>query len=206
MEKAFHGPAERAKALEGKTPPSSPFDVLCIGNTAQQCYWLCVRLCPLVYVPVGIWPIVYVPRNLGVCVILRLRCAFSNPEIAYQSRDCIRTLRNIEIAQPQLSRDCTTNYLEIAQCFLVYVYTCTCMYLIPRLTTGTLFVLVIFAIRCPRNRSTQRSNNAVSKQGEGAGRSHERRKLHWLPQMLVYHPALQGNRRPLINPRAMPLA
>ena len=28
----------------------------------------------------------------------------------------------------------------------------------------------------------------------------------WQPQMLVYRPALQGNRRPLINPRAMPLA
>ena len=28
-----------------------PFDVLCIGNTARQCYWLCTRLCPLVYTP-----------------------------------------------------------------------------------------------------------------------------------------------------------
>ena len=51
-EKAFHGPTVKAKVLEAKTPPSSPFDVLCIGNTARQCmYWLCARLCPLVYTP-----------------------------------------------------------------------------------------------------------------------------------------------------------
>ena len=53
------------------------------------------------------------------------------------------------------------------------------MYLVPRLTTGTFFVLVIFAIRCPRNChfiAAQRSNNAVLKWGEGGGDDHAKDK------------------------------
>ena len=51
----------------------------------------------------------YVPRNLGICAISRLRSAFSESRncvpisrlrnIAAQSRDCAATLRNLEIAQ-----------------------------------------------------------------------------------------------------------
>ena len=34
----------------------------------------------------------FVPRNLGICAILRLRCAFS------ESQDCVTRVRNLEIA------------------------------------------------------------------------------------------------------------
>jgi len=52
---------------------------------------------------------VYVPRNLGICAILRLRCAFLESEncapisrlrsTSAQSRDCAAPVRNLEIAQ-----------------------------------------------------------------------------------------------------------
>ena len=54
------GMAERAKVLEAKTPPNSLFDVLCIGNTAQHYYWLCICHCPLVFTPATY---IYIPTG-----------------------------------------------------------------------------------------------------------------------------------------------
>ena len=42
---------------------------------------------------------VYIPRNLGICTISRLRLHSQNPEIAFQSRDCATIVRNLQIAQ-----------------------------------------------------------------------------------------------------------
>ena len=53
----------------------------------------------------------YVLHNPGICVISRLRCAFSESQIACQSRDCTLGLRNLEIAWHQcaISRLCGTS-------------------------------------------------------------------------------------------------
>ena len=103
----------------------------------------------------------------GHCAISRLRI----PSV--QSRDCATTI-------VALSRDCV----------MLFGIPSTCMYLVPRLITGTFFVLVIFDIWCPRNwsnthytamlllngaeglRWAQRSNTAVSKWGEGGRDDH----------------------------------